>query len=74
MPVSQEYLEYILDLLKTFGPVNSRRMFGGAGIYHESVFSVSSRMTPFISRWMTGTAQIMKRQGPGRSGPSGPLR
>ena len=38
MPVSQEYLEYILDLLKTFGPVNSRRMFGGAGIYHESVF------------------------------------
>jgi DNA transformation protein len=38
VPVSQEYLEYILDLLKTIGPVNSRRMFGGAGIYHESVF------------------------------------
>jgi DNA transformation protein len=38
MPVSREYLEYIIDQLKAFGPVNARRMFGGAGIYHDGVF------------------------------------
>jgi DNA transformation protein and related proteins len=38
MPVSREYLEYIIDLLHVLGPVNARRMFGGAGIYNDGVF------------------------------------
>lgn len=38
MPVSKEYLDYLLDQLTGFGPVQSRRMFGGAGLYLDGVF------------------------------------
>jgi DNA transformation protein len=38
MPVSQEYLEYVLDQLTVFGPVQFRRMFGGAGLYLDGFF------------------------------------
>jgi DNA transformation protein and related proteins len=33
MPVSDEFLEYVLDQLARFGDVSARRMFGGAGLY-----------------------------------------
>ena len=33
MPVSPEYLDYLLDLLEPLGPVQARRMFGGAGLF-----------------------------------------
>ena len=38
MPVSPEYLDYLIDQLKAFGPVTAKRMFGGAGLYHQGVF------------------------------------
>jgi DNA transformation protein and related proteins len=38
MPVSPEYLDYLIDQLKVFGPVTAKRMFGGAGLYHQGVF------------------------------------
>lgn len=38
MPVSQEYLDYIMDQLKSFGQVTTKRMFGGAGLYHQGAF------------------------------------
>ena len=38
MAVSQEYLDYIMDQLRSFGPVRTRRMFGGAGLYLQDVF------------------------------------
>ena len=38
MPVSREYLEYVIDQLKALGPVTARRMFGGAGLYLQGVF------------------------------------
>lgn len=38
MPVSQEYLDYIMDQLKVFGPVTVKRMFGGAGLYRQNAF------------------------------------
>lgn len=38
MPVSQEYLAYVLDQLTPFGPVQSKRMFGGAGLYLGGTF------------------------------------
>ncbi len=38
MPVSDEYLTYIIDQLECLGPVQSRRMFGGAGLYFEGLF------------------------------------
>jgi DNA transformation protein len=37
MTVSDEYLIYVLDQLELLGPVESRRMFGGAGIYCHGV-------------------------------------
>jgi DNA transformation protein len=38
MPVSPEYLDYIIDQLKAFGPVTAKRMFSGAGLYHQGLF------------------------------------
>ena len=38
MPVRKEYLEYVLDQLESFGPVVSKRMFGGIGLYSDALF------------------------------------
>ena len=38
MSVSDEYLTYVIDQLEYLGPVQSRRMFGGAGLYFEGLF------------------------------------
>ncbi len=38
MAVSEEYQEYILERLACFGPVVARKMFGGLGLYLDSVF------------------------------------
>ena len=38
MSVSDEYLTYVIDQLECLGPVQSRRMFGGAGLYFEGLF------------------------------------
>ena len=38
MSVSDEYLTYVIDQLECLGPVNSRRMFGDAGLYFDDLF------------------------------------
>ena len=38
MAVSDEYLTYVLDQLACVGCVESRRMFGGVGIYSSGLF------------------------------------
>lgn len=38
MPVSDEYLTYLIDQLECVGPVTPKRMFGGAGLYLDGVF------------------------------------
>ena len=38
MAVSDEYLTYVLDQLGCVGCFESRRMFGGAGIYFDGLF------------------------------------
>jgi len=38
MPISEEYLEYVLDQLEELGSVSARKMFGGAGIYLDGLF------------------------------------
>ena len=38
MSVSDEYLTYVVDQLECRGPVQSRRMFGGAGLYFDGLF------------------------------------
>jgi len=35
MPVSDEFLAYVLDQLSGWGGVTARRMFGGAGLYRD---------------------------------------
>ncbi len=35
MPLSDEFIEYVLDLFRDWGDVSARKMFGGAGLYSE---------------------------------------
>ncbi len=35
MAVSAEYRAFVIDLLRAFGPVRIRAMFGGAGVYAD---------------------------------------
>jgi DNA transformation protein len=35
--MSNNYVEYILDLLSPFGSITSRAMFGGYGIYKDKI-------------------------------------
>ena len=38
MPVSKEYLDYVLDQLSCLGPIAHKRMFGGVGLYFDGLF------------------------------------
>lgn len=38
MPVSDEYLSYVIDQLECIGPVQYKRMFGGAGLSFDGLF------------------------------------
>jgi DNA transformation protein and related proteins len=38
MPVSAEYIEYVVDQLACIGEVTHKRMFGGVGLYHDGLF------------------------------------
>src|SRR5687767_12005974 len=38
MPVSPNFLDYVLDQLSGLGAVRSRRMFGGIGLYCDELF------------------------------------
>ncbi len=37
MSVSPEFLEFLKDQLRPFGPVSARRMFGGAGLFRDDL-------------------------------------
>ena len=37
MPLSQGYSDYVLELLEGFGPLEVKRMFGGAGLYKDGL-------------------------------------
>ena len=38
MPVSEEYLDYVVDQLGCIGEINAKRMFGGVGLYRDGYF------------------------------------
>jgi DNA transformation protein len=38
MPVSEEYLDYVVDQLECIGEVTAKKMFGGVGLYHDGLF------------------------------------
>jgi len=56
MPVSDEYLEFVAEQLGMIGEVTTKKMFGGAGIYHDGLFFalVANDMIPIFL--------IMKKQ------------
>jgi DNA transformation protein len=33
-----QFVEHVIEILRAFGPVEPRRMFGGWGLYHQGVF------------------------------------
>jgi len=33
MPISEEFVDYVIDQLSAWGEVSARKMFGGAGLY-----------------------------------------
>lgn len=38
MPVSEEYLDYVVDQLRCLGEVTAKKMFGGVGLYYDGLF------------------------------------
>ncbi|GMR05311.1 MAG: TfoX/Sxy family protein [Thermodesulfobacteriota bacterium] len=38
MPVSDDYLAFVIERLECVGQVSARRMFGGAGLYLDGLF------------------------------------
>ncbi len=38
MPVSEEYLDYVVDQLGCIGEIAAKRMFGGVGLYRDGFF------------------------------------
>ncbi|MEE9167019.1 MAG: TfoX/Sxy family protein [Candidatus Neomarinimicrobiota bacterium] len=38
MPVSESYLEYVLEQLECVGQVSAKKMFGGVGLYLDRLF------------------------------------
>jgi DNA transformation protein len=38
MAIRSEFVEHVVEMLRAFGPVSARRMFGGWGLYHEGIF------------------------------------
>jgi DNA transformation protein and related proteins len=38
MPVSEQYLDYVVDQLGCIGQVTAKKMFGGVGLYHDEFF------------------------------------
>jgi DNA transformation protein len=35
MAISDEFIDYVIDQLAAWGEVSARKMFGGAGLYHD---------------------------------------
>ena len=33
-----EFVEHVLETMRSFGPVEAKSMFGGWGLYHEGLF------------------------------------
>lgn len=38
MPVTQSFIDYVLDQMDGCGPISRRKMFGGVGLYARDVF------------------------------------
>ena len=49
MPVTDDYLQYVLEQLAGLGHITPRRLFGGVGLYHEDrIFGLIFRDTLYF--------------------------
>lgn len=44
-----EFVDYLHEMLESFGPISARKMFGGYGLYHQGLmFGLVSRDTLYL--------------------------
>ncbi len=49
MPLSDDFLNYVLDQFSAWGGVSVRRMFGGAGLYRDGkIFGLIARDVAYL--------------------------
>jgi len=74
MPVSDEYLDYVLDLFSGWGGVSVRKMFGGAGLYRDGkMFGLVADDEAYLKVDDTNRAQFeMAGSGPFKPYPDKP--
>lgn len=65
MSVQAQYLAYVLEQLAGLGAVNTRRMFGGVGLYRgELFFGLIDDDTLFFKADASNSAQYLARRMP----------
>lgn len=63
MTASAEYLAFVRDLFSGLGPVTTRRMFGGAGVYlDDAMFALVADDTLYL-RTDAGLAEALAAEG-----------
>ena len=62
MPVSADYLQYVLEQLAELGAVRAQRMFGGAGLYcDEQFFAIVTDDTLYLRTDPAGREEFTAR-------------
>jgi DNA transformation protein len=61
MPVSKNFIAYVLEQLTRIGGMESRRMFGGVGLYAGGLFFGLLDDDTLYLRWTTAIARITRR-------------
>ncbi|MEN6473523.1 MAG: TfoX/Sxy family protein [Syntrophaceae bacterium] len=65
MPVSREFLDFVLDQLSGAGSCTARRMFGGVGIYLDGTFCAIIAHDTLYLKADARTAQDFEAKGMG---------
>ncbi|MFT5697665.1 MAG: DNA transformation protein [Desulforhopalus sp.] len=62
MPVSNDFLVYILDQLSKWGEVTVKKMFGGAGLYRDGkMFGLVANNVVYLKVDDTNRGQFISR-------------
>lgn len=65
MAVQAQYLEYVLEQLRSLGRVTPRRMFGGVGLYSDALFfGLIDDDTLYFKTDATNSAEYVARRMP----------
>lgn len=64
MAVSEEYINYLMEQLKPVGEINSRKMFGGVGIFKQGkMFGMLNSKNTFLLKVDESNIQDYKSRG-----------